>query len=73
MSHAYTVCSKVNDDLPMNDLYEGTTIPQGTAVMTGTPAGVGAFRNPRYFLKDGDVVEVEISKVGILRNKICFS
>jgi 2-keto-4-pentenoate hydratase/2-oxohepta-3-ene-1,7-dioic acid hydratase in catechol pathway len=51
----------------------GTTIPQGTAVMTGTPAGVGAFRNPRRFLKDSDVVEVEISKVGILRNKISFS
>lgn len=51
----------------------GTTIPKGTAVMTGTPAGVGAFRNPKRFLKNGDVVEVEISKVGVLRNRIVFS
>ena len=69
----YIVCWKLNYGLLVNDLMIGTTIPQGTAVMTGTPAGVGAFRNPRCFLKDGDVVEVEISKVGILRNKICFS
>ena len=54
-------------------LITGTTIPQGTAVMTGTPSGVGAFRKPRSFLRDGDVVEVEVSKVGILRNRITFS
>jgi 2-keto-4-pentenoate hydratase/2-oxohepta-3-ene-1,7-dioic acid hydratase in catechol pathway len=51
----------------------GTTIPKGTAVMTGTPAGVGIFRSPRRLLKDGDVVEVEISNIGILKNKITFS
>jgi 2-keto-4-pentenoate hydratase/2-oxohepta-3-ene-1,7-dioic acid hydratase in catechol pathway len=36
----------------------GTTIPAGTAIMTGTPAGVGWFQNPKCPLKDGDVVEV---------------
>lgn len=50
----------------------GTTIPAGTAVMTGTPAGVGAFQSPKSFLGDGDVVEVELSGVGILRNTIRF-
>ena len=50
----------------------GTTIPAGTAVMTGTPAGVGAFRQPKTFLQDGDVVEVEMKKVGTLRNTIRF-
>lgn len=52
---------------------QGTTIPQGTAVMTGTPSGVGIFKNPRSVLRSGDVVEVEISKIGVLRNKITFS
>lgn len=50
----------------------GTTIPAGTAVMTGTPAGVGAFRSPKVFLQHGDVVEVEMNKVGTLRNEIHF-
>lgn len=50
----------------------GTTIPAGTAVMTGTPAGVGAFQSPKSFLGDGDVVEVELSGVGVLRNTIRF-
>jgi 2-keto-4-pentenoate hydratase/2-oxohepta-3-ene-1,7-dioic acid hydratase in catechol pathway len=40
--------------------------------MTGTPAGVGAFRVPKSFLQDGDVVEVEMKKVGTLRNKMAF-
>lgn len=50
----------------------GTTIPAGTVVMTGTPAGVGAFRSPKTFLKDGDVVEVEMPKVGTLSNRMNF-
>ncbi|CZT20255.1 related to bifunctional 4-hydroxyphenylacetate degradation enzyme [Ramularia collo-cygni] len=50
----------------------GTTIPAGTAIMTGTPAGVGAFRSPKTFLQDGDVVEVEIESLGVLRNTIRF-
>lgn len=50
----------------------GTTIQAGTAVMTGTPAGVGAFLVPKSFLQDGDIVEVEMSKVGTLKNKIHF-
>lgn len=50
----------------------GTTIPAFTAVMTGTPEGVGAFKKPRRFLEDGEVVEVEITKIGVLKNKIVF-
>jgi 2-keto-4-pentenoate hydratase/2-oxohepta-3-ene-1,7-dioic acid hydratase in catechol pathway len=50
----------------------GTTIPAGTAVMTGTPAGVGAFRSPKTFLADGDEVEVEVSDIGVLKNTIRF-
>jgi 2-keto-4-pentenoate hydratase/2-oxohepta-3-ene-1,7-dioic acid hydratase in catechol pathway len=40
----------------------------GDLLLTGTPAGVGAFRDPPRFLADGDVVEIEIEGVGILSN-----
>ncbi|KAJ0134109.1 hypothetical protein HZ326_22839 [Fusarium oxysporum f. sp. albedinis] len=55
-----------------NRLGTGTTIPAGTAIMTGTPAGVGAFHSPKVFLKDGDVLEVTMARVGTLRNVIKF-
>jgi 2-keto-4-pentenoate hydratase/2-oxohepta-3-ene-1,7-dioic acid hydratase in catechol pathway len=42
----------------------------GDVIATGTPGGVGTKRNPPVYMKDGDVVEVEISKVGLLRNPI---
>ncbi len=38
----------------------------GDVVTTGTPAGVGVFRNPQIFLKDGDVVEIEADGIGTL-------
>ena len=41
----------------------------GDIIATGTPGGVGAFRDPPLFLADGDVVEVEIGGIGILRNR----
>lgn len=40
--------------------------------MTGTAAGVGAFQSPKSFLQDGDVVEIEIDRVGTLKNVISF-
>ena len=40
--------------------------------MTGTPSGVGWFQKPQYSLNDGDVVDVEIQPIGILRNKMKF-
>ena len=39
-------------------------------IATGTPGGVGAARKPPVWLQDGDVVEVEISGVGTLRNPV---
>jgi 2-keto-4-pentenoate hydratase/2-oxohepta-3-ene-1,7-dioic acid hydratase in catechol pathway len=41
--------------------------------MTGTPAGVGAFQKPRRFLDNQDVVEIEVTKIGVLKNKIAFA
>jgi 2-keto-4-pentenoate hydratase/2-oxohepta-3-ene-1,7-dioic acid hydratase in catechol pathway len=42
----------------------------GDVIVTGTPAGVGFTRKPPIFMKAGDVVEVEIEKIGVLRNAV---
>jgi 2-keto-4-pentenoate hydratase/2-oxohepta-3-ene-1,7-dioic acid hydratase in catechol pathway len=47
-----------------------TQLEPGDVIVTGTPGGVGAKRNPPLWLKPGDLVEVEIDKVGLLRNMI---
>jgi 2-keto-4-pentenoate hydratase/2-oxohepta-3-ene-1,7-dioic acid hydratase in catechol pathway len=44
------------------------TLLPGDVILTGTPHGTGGFRQPNVFLKDGDVVEVEVERVGVLRN-----
>ena len=54
----------------ISDLSQGTTLLAGSVILTGTPAGVGAGRKPPRFLRDGDVVEVEISGVGCLSNPV---
>lgn len=51
-------------------LSQGITLEPGDVIATGTPSGVGVFRNPQIFLRAGDVVEVEIEKLGILRNTV---
>ncbi|MCE9620371.1 MAG: fumarylacetoacetate hydrolase family protein [Planctomycetes bacterium] len=51
-------------------LSDGTTLLAGTLILTGSPSGVGAARKPPIFLKDGDVVEVEIPGVGRIRNPV---
>lgn len=47
-----------------------TTLLPGDVLVTGTPGGVGARRNPPVWMKPGDKVEIEIDKVGILENGI---
>ncbi|MEQ8196012.1 MAG: fumarylacetoacetate hydrolase family protein [Rhodospirillales bacterium] len=47
-----------------------TTLAPGDVFVTGTPGGVGSRRDPQVWMKDGDVVEIEISKVGLLRNTV---
>jgi 2-keto-4-pentenoate hydratase/2-oxohepta-3-ene-1,7-dioic acid hydratase in catechol pathway len=46
------------------------TLVPGDIVATGTPAGVGASRTPPLFLQSGDLVEVEIEKIGRLENHV---
>ncbi len=46
------------------------TLDPGDIIATGTPDGVGVFRNPPVFLKPGDVMEVDIEGLGLLRNRV---
>ena len=46
------------------------TIRPGDVIVTGTPGGVGSRRTPPLWMKPGDVVEVEIDRIGLLRNGI---
>ena len=48
----------------------GVTLEPGDIIATGTPAGVGLAMNPPTFLKPGDEMELAISELGILKNKI---
>ena len=46
------------------------TLEPGDIIATGTPAGVGMARDPQVWLRDGDVVEIEIDEIGTLRNPV---
>jgi len=56
----------------IEDLSRGITLLAGDVIATGTPAGMGFGQNPPVFLRHGDVVEAEISRIGVLRNRIVF-
>lgn len=83
-----TLRTKVNDELRQESgtddlifdipaiirhLSRGMTLKRGSVIMTGTPSGVGAFQKggPR-FLVDGDEVEIEISGIGTIKNRMVF-
>ena len=51
-------------------LSRGMTLLPGTLLLTGTPAGVGFARKPPVYLKAGDVFEVDVEGIGVLRNPI---
>lgn len=81
------IITKVNDEIRQNSssskmvipikkiissLSQLMTIEPGDIISTGTPAGVAmSMNNPKY-LKDGDVVEINIEKLGKIRNKVVF-
>ncbi|MGD8191462.1 fumarylacetoacetate hydrolase family protein [Brevibacillus ginsengisoli] len=46
------------------------TLEPGDVILTGTPGGVGVARDPQAFLKDGDVVRIEIERIGVLENRV---
>jgi 2-keto-4-pentenoate hydratase/2-oxohepta-3-ene-1,7-dioic acid hydratase in catechol pathway len=57
----------------IHDLSTVFTLEQGDIIATGTPAGVGAGRNPQEFMWPGDVVEATVEGIGTLRNTIVDS
>ncbi|KAI0891501.1 fumarylacetoacetate hydrolase [Annulohypoxylon nitens] len=51
---------------------QGTTLEAGTVILTGTPSGVAMGMKVPQYLNDGDIVEVRISQLGSVRNKMAF-
>ncbi len=82
---ALRICSRVNGAMMQNSttaemifpvdelvayLSNAFTLEPGDIIATGTPDGVGVFRNPKVFLQNGDRVEIEIEKLGVLSNPV---
>jgi 2-keto-4-pentenoate hydratase/2-oxohepta-3-ene-1,7-dioic acid hydratase in catechol pathway len=59
-------------DIPaiIESLSAGLTLEPGDVIATGTPSGVGFGMEPKGLLKDGDVMECRIDKIGVLRNTV---
>ncbi|NHJ87309.1 MAG: fumarylacetoacetate hydrolase family protein, partial [Asgard group archaeon] len=51
-------------------LSKSFTFEAGDLIFTGTPSGVGHYQNPPVYLQEGDVVKLEIEKIGTLENKV---
>lgn len=54
----------------VSELSRGITLAPGDVILTGTPAGVGAARNPPRFLQDGDLIEISVEGIGTLSNQV---
>lgn len=61
-------------DIPkiVSFLSQGTTLERGTVIMTGTGPGIGAMRDPKVVLKDGDDMRIAIENIGTLVNKVYY-
>jgi 2-keto-4-pentenoate hydratase/2-oxohepta-3-ene-1,7-dioic acid hydratase in catechol pathway len=59
-------------DIPTLVAYisKAIALEPGDLILTGTPKGVGVFRDPKVMLAPGDVVEIEIEGIGVLRNDV---
>jgi len=57
----------------IRELSAGLTLEPGDIVITGTPEGVGFARKPPEFLQVGDVMELEIERIGVLTNRVTAS
>lgn len=70
MQHATTDLMIFSVPTLINYLTTFSELVPGDVIATGTPGGVGYARNPPVFMKPGDVAEVEITGVGVLRNPV---
>jgi 2-keto-4-pentenoate hydratase/2-oxohepta-3-ene-1,7-dioic acid hydratase in catechol pathway len=68
----HTTTALLVHTIPSLIAHLSTWIPleAGDVIVSGTPGGVGARREPPVWMKPGDVVEIEVSRVGILRNTV---
>jgi 2-keto-4-pentenoate hydratase/2-oxohepta-3-ene-1,7-dioic acid hydratase in catechol pathway len=68
----HTTTDLLINDIPALIEYISTILPMtaGDVIVSGTCGGVGSRREPPLWMKAGDVCEVEISKIGVLRNPI---
>jgi 2-keto-4-pentenoate hydratase/2-oxohepta-3-ene-1,7-dioic acid hydratase in catechol pathway len=57
-------------DYLISDISQGITLEPGDIIATGTPAGVGAGRNPQEWVWPGDVIEAEVVGIGTLRHPV---
>ena len=68
--------SSVNMVLSINRIISSLsmvmTIEAGDIISTGTPAGVAMSMKEPQYLKDGDIVEIAIEKLGMIRNRVVF-
>ncbi|MBR0859110.1 fumarylacetoacetate hydrolase family protein [Bradyrhizobium liaoningense] len=68
----HTTTDLLMTDIPDLIVYCSTimTLLPGDVIVTGTPGGVGGLRKPPLFMKPGDILEVEVSGIGVLRNPV---
>lgn len=68
----HTSVGQMITPIPQLIAYISTVLPllPGDVIVSGTPGGVGAKRNPPLWMKPGDVAEIEVSGIGILRNPV---
>jgi 2-keto-4-pentenoate hydratase/2-oxohepta-3-ene-1,7-dioic acid hydratase in catechol pathway len=70
MQHASTGDMVFDVDSLISFISQGITLEPGDLIATGTPAGVGFLRQPPRYLSPGDVVRVEIDRIGHLENPV---
>ena len=83
--HALAISSRINGETKQSsntrhmvfgvsriiaELSAGMSLEAGDIILTGTPSGVGFARTPPEFLRVGDVMEMEIEGIGVLRNTV---
>ncbi|WP_160120845.1 fumarylacetoacetate hydrolase family protein [Rhodovarius lipocyclicus] len=68
----HTSVGQLITPIPQLIAYISTVLPllPGDVIVSGTPGGVGAKRTPPLWMKPGDVAEIEVSGIGILRNPV---